>query len=116
MSDPAPPLPYRETTDESYATAAAQNFTIEQIRPGTMVLRGPCPRCSTIIDIPVVDSVLRLSLKKRNAALRSQDPAPTRHRVEPMICTCKDPHPDRPTGANGCGAYWTLTLVTGQEP
>ena len=56
-SQPAPgELPYQEITDDSYASQAAPTFTVEESRPGDRVLRGRCPRCQAIIEIPVMPS------------------------------------------------------------
>ena len=60
-SSPAPepkyaPLPYTEITDDTYAVDAAKSFTVTEQGRGTLVLRGPCPRCRALIDIPVVSS------------------------------------------------------------
>ena len=63
--DPAPdkdtPLPYKEITDETYALQAAKNFAVTEPARGTLILRGPCPRCRAVIEIPVVSSVFRSS-------------------------------------------------------
>ena len=108
----AQPLPYREVTDETYARLAAEKFTVEELRPGTLVLRGPCPRCNAIIEVPVVSSIFRSSRLPGSRRLHSNSAATGR--VEPMMCTCADEHPNRPHGAYGCGAYWTL-LLSGQD-
>jgi hypothetical protein len=100
------PMPYREVTEDRYAESA-QNFTIEEPRPGTLVLRGPCPRCEAIIDIPVVSGIFRSS---RLLGSRGPHNSPATGQIEPMMCTCEDDHPGRPEGAFGCGAYWTLVL------
>jgi len=102
------PLPYREVTDEEYAVIAASQFTVEEPRSGTLILRGPCPRCHTIIDIPVVSGVFRTS-RLLGGKLRHRQQAVADH-VEPMMCTCEEGHPGRPDDVVGCGAYWTLTL------
>lgn len=100
------PLPYREVTDEEYAAFAASQFTVEEPRPGTLILRGQCPRCHAVIDIPVVSGIFRTSsLPGRKLWHRQQA-----DHVEPMMCTCEESHPGRPDDVVGCGAYWTLTL------
>jgi hypothetical protein len=102
-------LPYVETTDEAYADFTAQNFTVEKVEPGTIILRGPCPRCHAMIDIPVVDLVFRSTREILFWRRHTRSPEP-RARVEPMMCTCEDEHPNRPDGLYGCGAYWTVTI------
>ena len=99
------PLPYVETTEEEYARLVARTFTVAEPQPGTLVLSGPCPRCSAPIDIPIVTEVFRAGRVRGGRAEGGR-------RAEPMACTCEEEHPDRPDGLHGCGAYWTL-LVPG---
>lgn len=106
------PLPYREITNLTYAEDAAESFTVTELARGTLVLRGPCPRCHALIDIPVVSSIFRSS-RSVSSRLRSRAPKTTEAvHEEPMMCTCEDEHPNRPNGRSGCGAYWTLTIST----
>jgi len=100
------PLPYREVTNEEYAALAARQFTVEEPKPGTLILRGPCPRCHAVIDIPVVGGIFRTS-RLLGGNLRARQQADY---VEPMMCTCEESHLGRPNDVVGCGAYWTLTL------
>lgn len=104
------PLPYAEITENTYAQSAAENFVVMEPAPGTLVLRGPCPRCAATIDIPVVSSIFRTSRSlggwRWNRAAKTTES----NHVEPMMCTCEDDHPNRPEGRSGCGAYWTLTI------
>ena len=104
-------LPYVELTNETYAEHAAEKFTIEEPEPGTMVLRGPCPRCQAVIEIPVVDSIFRSTRSGRFWRRRPLGTDAKVH-VEPMMCTCEGEHRNRPEGLVGCGAYWTLTIST----
>ena len=98
------PLPYAETTNDEYARLVARTFTAAEPHPGTLVLSGPCPRCTAPIDIPVVTEVFR------DRRSRRPDRADREPLVEPMACTCDEDHPDRPDGLQGCGAYWTLLV------
>ena len=107
------PLPYLEITNQGYATLAAQNFTIEEPKSGTLVLRGPCPRCNAVIDVPVVSGIVR-SFRLFSVRRPSGKNSAASH-AEPMMCTCEDEHAGRPKDAYGCGAYWTLTLSR-QDP
>jgi hypothetical protein len=113
-SSPAPvptgPLPYAEITDDSYAERAAQNFTVVEAAPGTLVLHGPCPRCATLIDIPVVQSIFRGFHFPGGWPTARHGTATEPAHNEPMICTCGDEHPGRPEGRQGCGAYWILNI------
>lgn len=109
-----PELEYRETTRPEYAEWVAEQFTIEEPEPGTQIVRGPCPRCRTVIDIPVVSAVFRLVVDDALGATRAvwgrkRASAPN-PQVEPMMCTCEDPHLGRPQDYVGCGAYWNLTI------
>jgi hypothetical protein len=98
------PEPYQETTDPEYATTAAAVFEIQEEGNDGLTLRGPCPRCHAEIEIPVVSRVVRgLSWGTRAPAAQVPD-------VEPVICTCAEPHGGRPEGRVGCGAYWNFTL------
>lgn len=109
MTRPPHPLPYLETTNETYGKLVAETFSVFEPEPGIVVLRGPCPRCGTVIDIPVVSSIVRSS-ELAATAVRTRDADSAEGHVEPMACTCEDPHPERPGGVYGCGAYWTLIL------
>jgi hypothetical protein len=109
------PRPYMEVTDATFAQLAAKTFALEKQPKGILLLRGPCPRCNGIIDIPIVDRIFRTS-HSRHSGLRSQPRS--EHvvpRVEPMICNCDHSHPDRPKDRVGCGAYWILE-IPGEAP
>lgn len=110
-SVPGDPLPYQEMTEDGYAELAAQMFTVEQAEPGMYVLRGPCPRCKAIVDIPVVLSVFEGMRALAHPLLASSQTASGGDFVEPVLCTCEDEHPKRPEGRVGCGAYWTLIIA-----
>lgn len=101
--------PYLETTEDWYASFAAERFVVDELNPGTLVLRGPCPRCEAVMEAPVVDSIFRST---RGVRFWRREPATatTESHVEPMMCDCGEDHPDRPEGLGGCGAYWTLTI------
>jgi hypothetical protein len=104
------PLPYREVTDPSYGELTARSFSVEEVAPGVLNLFGPCPRCGDQIEVPVVDRVYRSGTRHGPVAGTS---ASTDGYV-PVNCTCEDtPHPGRPEGRVGCGAYWTLTVRGG---
>jgi hypothetical protein len=103
-------LPYREITDESYARKAAPTFGIEEPKPGLRILRGSCPRCGAIIDIPLMPSVFggnRSSSTVLRPGATSKGDAGS---IEPVLCTCDDDHPGRPDGRRGCGAYWNFVI------
>ncbi|MFF3504007.1 hypothetical protein [Streptomyces sp. NPDC003247] len=105
------PLPYRETTAEEFGTHVARTFTVTEPRPDTLVLSGRCPRCAAAIDIPVVSGVFRgggpwFGRRRQGAP----DGAAAEPRVELMMCTCDEDHPDRPEGRYGCGAYWSVRV------
>jgi hypothetical protein len=105
-------LPYAEITEDAFAEKAAATFAVAELTRGMLILRGPCPRCQTQIDIPVVTTLFRSwqgfggrfrDKGSRNAAADDVEP-------EPMLCTCDDEHPGRPADRFGCGAYWTLAI------
>lgn len=116
-SVPAPdtPLPYVEISDDTYSESAAKNFTVTEAAPGTLVLRGPCPRCAAIIETPVVSSIFRSSRSLADWLPRRAPEIAGSDWVEPMMCTCEDEHPGRPQGRTGCGAHWTLTISTAAQ-
>ena len=103
-------LPYAEISDVSYAEEAARRFVVDELEPGTLILRGPCPRCRAAIDLPAVEAIFR-SPRVAGSWLRRSAPADRNTHVEPMMCTCDADHAGRPEGLAGCGAYWTLTIV-----
>jgi len=103
-------LPYQEMTDDGYAELAAQTFTVEQAEPGMYVLRGPCPRCKAIVDIPVVLSIFEGMRSLAHPLRAASKTASGDEFVEPVLCTCEDEHPKRPQGRVGCGAYWTVII------
>lgn len=107
-------LPYQEITDDRYAQEAAPTFRIEEPRPGIRVLRGHCPRCHAIIDIPVVPTVFEGSRRSVTGLFRRHDSSPGEAgTVEPVLCTCDNhDHPGRPEGRKGCGAYWNFVVRT----
>ncbi|MEU1787244.1 hypothetical protein AB0H03_12660 [Streptomyces sparsogenes] len=102
-------LPYAEVTEDSYAERAAADFTLTEVGPGTAELRGPCPRCGTVIHVPVVSSTYKSFRLSRGARRSSPPPG---ERLEPVICTCADDHPGRPADKVGCGAFWLLRIST----
>jgi hypothetical protein len=109
LPDEDRPLPYKEITDQTYAVQAAQSFTVSEPARGTLILRGPCPRCCAVIDIPVISNIFRLSgLVSGLLPARGQS-AEVNH-TEPMMCTCIEDHPGRPAERDGCGAYWNLSI------
>jgi hypothetical protein len=110
MPTPGPLMPYAETTDDAYAEFAMRHFTVEEIEPGTLVLRGRCPRCRAVTESPVVDAIFR-STRGLRFWRRASPPVAAAPHVEPMMCDCGEDHPDRPDGLAGCGAYWTLTIT-----
>jgi hypothetical protein len=107
------PLPYLEITDETYAQLAAQTFIVEKPHPNTLLLRGPCPRCRDLVEVPVVTRVFRASRTLRDALHWGGKREQSANHIEPIICTCEHTHPDRPDGRFGCGAYWTFIIPAG---
>ncbi|GAB7110956.1 hypothetical protein JCM4814A_92740 [Streptomyces phaeofaciens JCM 4814] len=105
---PREPLPYVEITDEDYGRRAADEFTVEEVHSGTLILRGPCPRCRASLEIPVVSTIVHHRSFGRH--LRRVHRPRAADQVEPMMCTCEDDHPNRPNGHYGCGAYWTVVI------
>lgn len=104
------PVPYHEITEQSYAQLAAQTFTMEKPHPNTVLLRGPCPRCHGLIEVPVVTSIFRVSRTLRDRLHRGERRDRDAPHIEPIICTCEHEHPNRPSDRFGCGAYWMIVI------
>lgn len=98
------PLPYQEMTGPQYSSAAASAFEVQEQQMGVLSLRGPCPRCGSVIEILVVDHIVR------RMGRPADEPDAAAANVEPVICTCDEPHEGRPEGRVGCGAYWNFSL------
>jgi hypothetical protein len=107
-------LPYQEITDDSFAGKAAPTFRIEEPRAGMRVLRGQCPRCDAIIDIPVMPTVFEGNRWFITGLFHRGDGEPrAADAVEHVLCTCDmHNHPGRPEGRRGCGAYWNFVIRT----
>jgi hypothetical protein len=108
MTDPTrpgqSPAPYRETTGDSFAETFATGATATPIRRGVL-LTGRCPRCSDRMQFPVVTEIFQTTI------VPTTGPAPAAAEEKPLMCTCQEPHPDRPAGEVGCGAYWNIRLT-----
>ena len=107
MTQPTPTsgVPYQEVTDPRFAAEAAASFVVEDHGDGVQLLRGPCPRCRIHIDVPVVPEIVRTYRPEADVGGGMPDGT-----VEPVICTCTEPHDGRPEGRVGCGAYWNFIL------
>ncbi len=101
------PDPYAEVTEEKYATVAAALFSVTRHPLGTLLLSGPCPRCSVTIAVPVVTSIF----KSGGTNVSEDESSLTTKRYETIVCNCEEVHPGRPEGLSGCGAYWQLEIV-----
>ncbi|SBT40920.1 hypothetical protein [Micromonospora narathiwatensis] len=92
------PVPFAETTDDSYAEKFAANCKTRDTRRGVELI-GTCPRCDHEIGLPLPDRVF----------LNSGTPSASKY--TPVLCNCNGDHADRPVGEEGCGAYWNLNLA-----
>jgi len=103
------PLPYQVITCPWYAEAV---FQVASVQLSVLLLRGVCPRCAALIDIPVLDPMLG---GNRTATLEPGEDELDED-VAPLLCTCREAHPGRPDGVVGCGAYWNAGLpVVGED-
>lgn len=102
---PAQHLPYAEMTSHGYAATAAASFVVEDYGEGVELLRGPCPRCGSLIEVPVFAGVVRTYRPQTGTPDADEDGV-----SEPVICTCTEKHEGRPEGRVGCGAYWNFVL------
>jgi hypothetical protein len=96
-------LPYEVITDPRYSAAV---FRLASASLSVLVLRGTCPRCAVLIDIPVLDPVLGGNRTMSPGMPSSED----EDDAAPLLCTCREAHPGRPDEAIGCGAYWNAVL------
>ena len=100
-------LPYLETTEADYPHKAASTFTINNYGAGMELLRGPCPRCLALIEIPIFKEIA-----KGGADLGRSPDEPV---GEPMICTCDEEHEGRVPAGNyiragkaACWYWWRM--------
>lgn len=100
------PLRYQEITEANYAEHAARSFSVEHVRPQVTLLHGTCPRCEAKITTPLVPLVFRDDDPADDPADEPADEG----EFHVVFCTCDHPHPDRPEGRVGCGAYWAFLL------
>ncbi|MFK0136302.1 hypothetical protein [Streptomyces murinus] len=89
-------------TKQQYALDAALTFAVDSYGPGLDMLRGPCPRCRALIEIPLFHELVKAG---GHPGVTLSDPA-----GEPVLCTCEEDHEGRPAGRTGCGAYWNLVV------
>jgi hypothetical protein len=97
--------PYEEISLPDFAERAAKSFKVERPRLGTMVLRGPCPRCGAVMEFVIVDHLIEGTLGPRPLGHQGHGAGEA---AVLLYCRCEDEHPLRPAGRKGCGAYWTL--------
>jgi hypothetical protein len=95
----ADPLSFEETTADDYAQKFVDTCKPTNTRRGVR-LKGPCPRCADDMEFDLITGVF-LS----EGPGRSDD-------WLPVMCTCRSLHPGRPSGDEGCGAYWNVTRPT----
>ncbi|MFJ9643613.1 hypothetical protein [Streptomyces sp. NPDC101206] len=111
-------LAYAETTDDTYAAAAARTFSVQRPSKGFTLLNGPCPRCRAALSVPLVSDVLRQAGPRRRRTWRIRLRRTGRDALRPydtVRCNCRLPHPGRPEGRRGCGAYWNLRVLPPQD-
>ncbi len=90
---------YSEETSEEFATKAAASFTVTRPSKGSIVLSGPCPRCSSPIVFATVERLYRSVAPEAG------------EKPVLVFCTATDQeYEERPKGRFGCGAYWNLVL------
>ncbi|WP_431947574.1 hypothetical protein [Micromonospora marina] len=94
------PIVFAEVTDGSYAEKFATTCKSRETRRGIEVI-GTCPRCSDVIGLLLPDRVFL------NAG------TPSAAKITTVLCNCDEDHANRPTGEEGCGAYWNLNLTRG---
>jgi hypothetical protein len=93
----ADPVPFEEVTEDGYAQTFVDACTVTPTRRGVL-LAGTCPRCGDPMGFPLTTKVF-LSGTPGAAAAEKRE----------VLCTCQVAHPGRPSGEEGCGAYWNVT-------
>jgi len=107
--------PYEERTSPEYSEAAANSFEVRELSQGLREVTGTCPRCKAHVVMFDADEVARGGPSTVRVKAKGKAPAPATLDIV-VFCTCNEPHPGRPEGRLGCGAYWTLRLRrTGQS-
>ena len=100
MNEPQPLLPYMEVAQ----VPKIESFHAEAARGG-LIISGPCPRCTHEMQFAVMRGVYRQGVFNITDA-----PSPQKNQIVTMLCTCGQPHPGRPSGEVGCGAYWNIEV------
>lgn len=105
-------MPYAEMSEEAYAELAAASFSGERIEGGSVVLRGPCPRCGHIMEYLISAEVVKSALPWPLSRLqRASRPGAGDAGTETLTCQCEAAHPHRPQNFLGCGASWRLGVT-----
>jgi hypothetical protein len=93
-------IPYRS---ESVVLDAACAARWSGTKTGAMMnLSGPCPRCGD-----QAPNQVGLQVTALEAMAPSRDSL-----IVNLVCTCQQPHPDRPDGAYGCGRSWSGVVTS----
>lgn len=104
-----PSVPFEEVTSDDYAQVFARGCTAVPTSRGHL-LQGRCPRCGDPMDFLVVTEVWQNITTATASAEDTSSPSDEL----PLLCTCSQLHPGRPTDEEGCGAYWNV--VVSDEP
>jgi hypothetical protein len=96
--------------EESKPDQAAVDHDVRRGRDGALAVtaRSVCPTClgSTVARVRKV-----LPGGHKGPPDEDRPQVPTELTVISFLCDCGYPHPDRPTGEQGCGRYWRVTLA-----
>jgi hypothetical protein len=90
------------------------DFAPTYAKDGSITVSGVCPQCSGdtswtfYVEQPGVVDV---------AAARGEGADGGEGEEATVVCACGSPHLDRPKDSTetGCGAFWTVTLQTGER-
>lgn len=97
------PLPWEEFSRPEYGERAAREIPYQPRpahHPTDLVFAGPCPRCRH-------EFVYVWPLE----VVRAAAPAGAGTLPVTVRCQCEQPHPNRPDGVDGCGAYWRVEVA-----
>ncbi|MFD6425406.1 hypothetical protein [Streptomyces sp. NPDC060198] len=95
--DSVEPLPYREVTEDHYAQDYTGDLRILAVDDESAVLAGRCPRCGCAFTYLHTRRTFRSARLPRGPQI-------------PVMCTCTTGHPLRPSGEEGCGAFWNVVV------
>ncbi|WP_143268812.1 hypothetical protein [Amycolatopsis vastitatis] len=103
------PDEYQEKNEPEFTNKVATTFTSHEAPDGSVLLRGPCPRCGHVTEHLISAGVLRRASRLWSRRADRELP-PDEDEDERMCCYCDGEHSGQPDGYRGCGAFWSLKV------